>query len=820
MIDTKDEKKYKLQIESAWKKYEEKDMSGAKKICIQIKDEFPDKLGASYLLGIIYFDKNQFVESVKELKEALKIDNEKKAGGFINYWLGKNYGYQTFSENENPLYDKDSSRKYYEQALEYKNCPEDTINQLHYIYQNDYKIVQLFKNAIKKFPDNLNFFLTLSDTYFKIGQIENQEKVLLTAKEKHSSTHLLYELSKIELNKKNFNESRELIKLAKELNENPKSEFALQLELANICYAEGDLKKAKEIYTESFNKEKNTDNFWFGLIGVLMCVDNADYSDFTSLIATMEITKQFIIDDWFGDMPIYFDSQRAIGIDLPVKEKNAIKKLNSLKKTQSNEDILGKIELLKCSLHKHIGEKTQRLKAVKESIKYLNTYHYKFILAELNEAYSDVFYHLVETNKSIDNLITEIVTTLEDEYSFRQVFLEYLEPVIDELHKQKKYELVISLYEKFSKQQIDKADIWFEVGYAFNELGNLEKAKYAYNRCNDIKGETSATLNNLANIYKKEDKLDKAIDMYQKALSLESDDDLVKNNLENALNKQKEITKEAQKKSAINKLFLNAVDLLKSENFFTLESLYIFLLNCRKEDEFDNWNLPIQDEMFPVLMNTNAKKASELKDNWISKNYIIQVEETDEYDIPYYHINPHLDAEVNRLRDIVAEINLPQEWLTGLSNISLFQLNELNYSDTTKRILKVNKKYRPLIIRDYNELIFNYLVGNKKSTIVLSGSFVELILTYYCERKKIKIIEYKSTSGKSIKKDLYDCVLFDLISFIEEKKYFGNDFFPLTNLSRVYRNFVHPGVELKNSLDKTKSDLCFISSIGILSKII
>ena len=64
MIDTKDEKKYKLQIESAWKKYEEKDMSGAKKICIQIKDEFPDKLGASYLLGIIYFDKNQFVESV------------------------------------------------------------------------------------------------------------------------------------------------------------------------------------------------------------------------------------------------------------------------------------------------------------------------------------------------------------------------------------------------------------------------------------------------------------------------------------------------------------------------------------------------------------------------------------------------------------------------------------------------------------------------------------------------------------------------------------------------------------------------------------
>ena len=176
MTETKD-KKYKLQIESAWKKYEEKDLSGASKICIKIKDEFPNKLGASYLLGIIFFDKNQFVESVKELKVALKNDNERKAGGFINYWLGKNYGNLTFStENENPLYNKDSSRKYFEKALDYDSYPEDTINELNYIYQNDYKIVQLFKTAIKKFPKNINFVLTLSNTYNKIGQIKNQEK--------------------------------------------------------------------------------------------------------------------------------------------------------------------------------------------------------------------------------------------------------------------------------------------------------------------------------------------------------------------------------------------------------------------------------------------------------------------------------------------------------------------------------------------------------------------------------------------------------------------------------------------------------------------
>ncbi|KAB7884375.1 tetratricopeptide repeat protein [Poseidonibacter ostreae] len=812
--------KYKIMIASAWEKYNKKDFVGAKKICIQINNDFPDKLGANYLLGIIYLDEDKFIDSSKELKIALTKDYEKNAGGFINYTLGRNYGKQTYIGNENPLYDKDLSRKYFEQALEYEKYPENTITELHYIYQNNYKIIQLFKDAIKKFPENLDFVITLSDIYLKIGEVDNQKKVLLAVKNKFNSTHLLYKLSKIELSIKNFEKSRELINQAKGINVNPKSEFALQLELANIYYSEGNINKAKEIFFDNFNKEKNTDNFWFGLIGVLMCVDNKDYDDFTILLSKMEITKQFIIDDWFGDMPIYFDSSICVGIYLLENEKDVIKKLNVLKKRQTDKDILGKIELLKYSLYKNIGEETLCLNTIKKSIKYLNTYHYDFLFIELREAYHSVFYNLIESDKSIDDLIIDLSAILKEEYSFRKVFLSSLEFIIQELHNQKEYELIIELYENFSTEEVDKLDIWFEVAYAFNKLEKVDKAKYAYHKNLRIKGESSALLNNLANLYEKEDKFDEAIDMYQKALSLESDDTLIKTNLENTLDKQKKMINQTHKKDALNKIFLNAVELLKSENFFTLESLYIFLLNCRKEDDFDNWNLPIQNEMFPILMSTNEKKAMELKNNWISKNYIIKVEETDEYDIPYFQINPYIDREVTILRDMVSEINLPQEWLTGLNNISIFQLNELNYTETSKRIIKINKKYRPLISRDYNELIFNYLVGNKKSTIILSGSFVELILTYYCERKKIKKVEYKNTSGKIIKKNLYDCVLFDLISFIDDKKYFGNDFFPLTNLSRVYRNFIHPGVELKNHLDKTKSDLCFISSIEILRKII
>jgi hypothetical protein len=67
---------------------------------------------------------------------------------------------------------------------------------------------------------------------------------------------------------------------------------------------------------------------------------------------------------------------------------------------------------------------------------------------------------------------------------------------------------------------------------------------------------------------------------------------------------------------------------------------------------------------------------------------------------------------------------------------------------------------------------------------------------------------------------MIDCVLYDLIMYAEKKVLFGADFQSLTNLSRIYRNFIHPGKKLKDELNKAKSDLCFISAMEILKKII
>lgn len=820
MVNTSEEK-YKKQISLAWKKYEEKDSSGAEKLVNKIKLDFPEKIGAFYLLGIIYFDKKEYGDSVSEFKSALKNDKEKKASGYIHYWLGRNYGEKTYSfEKENPFYSKELARISYENALDFVDYPEDVINKLNHIYQNEYKRIQLFKKAIKKFPDNLNFHLSLSFAYEKVDKTDEQEKILINAKDKFESSHVLYELGQLYLKKDDFALAIANFKNSEKLNKNKASEFLFQYMLGNTHSKMKEYEVAKEHYFRAFKKEQNNNNFWFGLLGVLLSETKSGFKNFTTILSSMEITRQFIVDDWFGDMPLFLDSQRAIGVELPSTEKTLIRVLDNYKKAQKENDILGKIELIKYSLYKNIGDFSQKLRSLKSSIKHINTYHYEFVLLELGEAYSGQFYLLTEEEKSIDTLVKEIISTLKEEYSFREIFIENIESIVDELHKQKKYKEVIDIYEVYSKEQIDKADIWFEVGFAFNELKKRDKAKFAYNRYIALKGETSAVLNNLANIYKQEDKLDEAIDMYKKALTIEKDDEIAKNNLSNAIERKKEFSKEADKRKALDSLFLRSVQLLKTENYFILETLHTFILNCKKEEEFENWKLPIQDEMFPVLLHTNARKAFELRDDWVSKNYLLKTEESDEYDITYFQLNPYVESEVIRLRDIATDSNLPKVWMNGLNNISVFQLEEIDYSASIKRFEKINKKYKPLVIRDFNELVFNYLVGNKKTTVILSGSFVELLLTYYCERKKLRIISYTDQHRKTISKNLYDCVLFDLISFIEEKKFFGNDFSPLSNLSRVYRNFVHPGVELKNILDKTKSDLCFISSLEILRKII
>ncbi|MBK8920291.1 MAG: hypothetical protein IPM81_02100 [Saprospirales bacterium] len=116
-------------------------------------------------------------------------------------------------------------------------------------------------------------------------------------------------------------------------------------------------------------------------------------------------------------------------------------------------------------------------------------------------------------------------------------------------------------------------------------------------------------------------------------------------------------------------------------------------------------------------------------------------------------------------------------------------------------------------------------MGNTKSTVVLSGSLVELLLIYLCERKRLRllsiIIQKKHEKRKPKNCMIVTCL--DWIIYTDENKLLGKDFPYLGHLLRVYRNLIHPGCELRQDqgiIDESKVEISFKGTIEILKRII
>jgi hypothetical protein len=247
-----------------------------------------------------------------------------------------------------------------------------------------------------------------------------------------------------------------------------------------------------------------------------------------------------------------------------------------------------------------------------------------------------------------------------------------------------------------------------------------------------------------------------------------------------------------------------------------LDKLLLFAERAKNDPAFDNWILPVPKYNFQKYMAVNKQVADSLLTQWLKKRYLSDTGDRDDFNVIIYSINPYLIDEIKRLQ----KHKIPQSWMDQFMEMSADMLEAKGYFKVMAASSVLPEKYKELFQRDFDELYFNYLMGHHKATIVLCGSLVELALIYHCEQKGVTSIAVQE--GSKIKnKPIYSTVLNDLISFAEQQKYFGQDFTYLSNLSRIYRNYVHPGKELKDSIvDHAKADLCFISTIEILNRIV
>lgn len=380
--------------------------------------------------------------------------------------------------------------------------------------------------------------------------------------------------------------------------------------------------------------------------------------------------------------------------------------------------------------------------------------------------------------------------------------------LIQKLFRNKEYRIISDLYSVFALK-IDDLES-FEVAFSLTECGLNSKSETIYESLLSYEPNNPAILNNLSNLKKQKGDISTAFKLIAKAFEISPDDTVIKNNF-NTLN---DIVIDLKNKD---NNFKMSAEQVKKENNFVNDKLKAFISNIRKDPEYKNGRIAIPNWKFKVLMGTDDIKASSLKQQWIDKNYIKNTKEKNNHNVYFYELNPYLEP-------ILSDISLNQinkKWITGFENVTLDKLQSINYFDKLKKIKKVSKKYQTLIERDFDELVFNYLVGNSKAVIILSGSLLEILLVYYLNKKKISKVEY-TINSRTVSKDLYDAVLNDLLQHFETNGLISAQNYHLGNISRIYRNFIHPGKEVREQekLDNQKSEISFMSVMELIDALI
>ncbi|AZB10854.1 hypothetical protein EG344_19425 [Chryseobacterium sp. G0162] len=813
----------------AWGFYDNNDYKKVEKICNEIIEKFPNKFTGYYILGIIRHTGKQYKEAVNCFENVLEKDTEKKVLGLVYYWLGEIYGteydwdWDTKTKKNNQIYDYEKSIYNYERSFEYENYPRETVQKLIYLSRKDYyRKCHILKKSIEKFENDAEFLIEYSKSLIQINKRKEAYIFLQKNCEVYKYPILHYQLSKMYYEDSEFNNSLTNCEIALKNYEGDANYvlIGLNYSLGKIYYKKKDwlsaynyLKKSFDIIIDNnLNTEYTNHNFWvcaFGIIASLGYLKrNSEIINFINSLTFLPENLNYLEFEFIFTLDnTYTDTE------VELYERKNISLLTQLKTKSKNLDFKTKVSWLQYILQLHNQDSDSQHNLLREILSNDN-YTFDILYEKLGETYIE---QIIFNDENLQLLLYD----LEEYQKFKTSFdPSYLSSIIDTLFTNKRYSQIISLKDNFNYHQLNEADKWFEIAYSYNEINKIQEAQEIYEYLYKSK-KTGAILNNLANIYSNKTDIlyvEKAVQMYEEAIKIAGNKELYERNLKNTKKVFEKLSKEKSNEDYTNNSFKKSLLLIKNEDYFSLDSLNNFLNNIKKEEDFRDGKIPIQNEYFPSLIKTNIVNALKLKEIWISKNYILPTNNFDNYNIPIYRINPYIQEELIKQRQLIYEKDIPIKWIDGFAKLNMSRLDEIEYFILKDKISKFNKKYKELVFRDFDELVLNYLVGNIKSTVVLSGSFVELILTFYLERKKIRNVTY-SQSGRTINRNIYDCTLHDLISFIEENNYFGKDFFHLTNLSRVYRNFIHPGRELKDELNKGKSDICFFSTLEVLKKV-
>lgn len=457
-------------------------------------------------------------------------------------------------------------------------------------------------------------------------------------------------------------------------------------------------------------------------------------------------------------------------------------------------------------------------KELKDELKYTNNkkiLEYLFLIYEKladYKKYFDTYIDLIDSNLNNEeylinfNNFNEEQSKYVEEYINKKIeitkynskkYQNLIDEFIQDLFKREKYIAIVNISKNIDYKKLNYLNFGFELAYSLNEVNMIEDAKKMYEEYLIKYPNSSAVLNNLGIIYENEGKYNEALKLYIKSEEISHDTKHVTN-----INRCK---KNIEEKEIEEEKELEGLELFKEENIWVINKLKLFYSNSDEKG-----NVICSYKKLPSLIKCDAEHAQELLNTFLKNSYLSKnINHGYDTSSSVYKINSKI---LVRIKELENNYEIISNFTNYLNDFSIDKLNDIDYTTIKVQLSKISDdEIKRIFIRDYDELVFNYLSNQSKTVIIMGGSILELILLYVLEKNNIQ--KYKvGISKKSKKIDEMDIT--EMLEVIDLEKIITNAPQKIIDGTKHFRNFIHPGKELREKkLDIDKQTVDLVMSI-------
>jgi protein O-GlcNAc transferase len=478
-IETSSEVNHEELASNALKHYQEKHLTVAKEICLNILGKIPGDEDSLHLLGMIAFDENKFRESIGYLQQAVQ---ENPDSWKSQYALGCTLSALDYDKEsilhfrKSLILNPEECCIHYETGLVLEKCQE---------IEPAYRC---YESCLKLEPEHLGALTRSGIILFLNGNLDEADTYLLAALNICADDPVLrYYYAEVLKAKEDYTQAIDWLQSI--LKTHPQSHEA-SFSLAEILYFQNSFPESLQYYEHSLSLNPNNAQAWVKLGTVYKylkndeqtknCFEKAIAFDPLNSEACFNLGKHYHIKEEYSQAEKYY----LKGVELDPNHSDGFNNLGVVQHLQDKNE--------------------EAIQNYRKSIE---------ASPEHSKAYSNIELALFNQKK-----YNEVILFCEQAIQFQP------ENVIHYHHKGVcsleigNAEEAVPLLLKAIDLDSDNAESHYFLGNAYKELNDFKKALAAYQRALDIKPDMLLAKYNKANAYKNAENYERALECFYELL--------------------------------------------------------------------------------------------------------------------------------------------------------------------------------------------------------------------------------------------------------------------------------------------------------------